>query len=345
VTEHTSTVAEAIERMRDGGSVLLRRSGPRPTSGVIAMSARATDGPAIERMAVAGYGLVCVAMEEERLLELGVPPMETTEGGSAVALHVGVDWKPVAGCISAADRAATVRALADPAASASDFVRPGRVFPIACPTAPLGEEPSLAAATLWLARLADLPPAVLLCEVEVDALRDADDVPRATAVPPTVTVADLRRELEQAVTRVEPVCLPLPHGRFDAIGYLSAGDGSEHLALLRGRMDGTAPVHVEVECIAGHVFHSTACDCRTRLIAAFEEVDRTGEGTVLYIRAPHPDHTAAHPLAGMVGGVPCGRSDDAVRRAHRIAGRIIGDLRIAGGRREDRHATRALSAR
>ncbi len=240
-------------------------------------------------------GLVCVAMTGERLDELGLPLMvsENTESHHT-AFTVSVDFKfGTSTGISAADRSATIRALADATVPGEHFARPGHVFPLRAKPGGVLQRRGHTEAAVDLARLVGASPAGVLCEVVSDdgtmvrgqELRDF----AAKHSLEFLTIEDLaayRRSQERLVQHVATARIPTKHGTFDAHVYRSALDGLEHVALVRGVVDGASNVLVRVhsECFTGDIFGSRRCDCGEQLDAALERIAHAGRGVVVYLR-------------------------------------------------------------
>lgn len=241
-------------------------------------------------------GVVCVALSEARLRELALPLMVVENGESQqTAFTISVDYR--AGTttgISAADRAATIRALANPAVGAADFARPGHVFPLRARENGVLARPGHTEAGIDLARLAGLAPAAALCELvgEDGAMLRRPEL-EAFALQhglSILTISDLiahRRRTERLVDAVAEARLPTRHGFFRARVYRSRLDGAEHLALVRGDVNGQQDVLVRVhsECLTGDIFGSRRCDCGEQLDAALAKVAAEGRGVVAYLRS------------------------------------------------------------
>jgi 3,4-dihydroxy 2-butanone 4-phosphate synthase/GTP cyclohydrolase II len=195
--------------------------------------------------------------------------------------------------ISAADRAATIRALADPAVRADAFVRPGHVFPLCSRPAGVLARPGHTEAASDLARLAGLVPAGVLCEIVNDDGSMARG-PQLVAFAERhglafVTIADLmayRRRTERLVRLEATAKMPTRHGFFMAHVYRSVLDGSEHIALVKGDVRGAPNVLVRVhsECATGDIFGSIRCDCGDQLEEALARIETGGSGVLLYLR-------------------------------------------------------------
>ncbi len=201
--------------------------------------------------------------------------------------------------ISAADRAHTLRLLADPAAEAGDLVRPGHVLPLRAREGGVLRRAGHTEAAVDLTRMAGLSPAGALCEIV--SQKDEADMARGDELRvfaddhdlTLITIADLiayRRRFEKHVRRVAKARIPTAHGDFTAYGYDSLLDGIEHIAMVRGTIgedsdDGEdVLVRVHSECLTGDVMGSLRCDCGPQLDAALEAVAEAGRGVVLYMR-------------------------------------------------------------
>ncbi len=242
-------------------------------------------------------GYICVALTGEDCDRLDLPPMyHTNQDKRGTAYTVTVDAREgVTTGISAADRARTIRLLADPDAKSVDFVRPGHVVPLRAKQGGVLRRPGHTEAGVDLARMAGLPPAGALCEI-VSAKDDGEmarreelEVFAAEHDLALITIADLiayRRRFEKQVERVAQARIPTVHGEFTAIGFDSLLDGIEHIALVAGEIgDGTdVLVRVHSECLTGDVLGSLRCDCGPQLDAALAAVAAEGRGVVLYMR-------------------------------------------------------------
>jgi len=242
-------------------------------------------------------GYICVALTGADCDRLDLPPMyHTNQDQRGTAYTVTVDAKEgVTTGISAADRAHTIRLLADPDARPGDFTRPGHVVPLRAKEGGVLRRPGHTEAAVDLARLAGLRPAGVLCEIvsqknEGDmARRDELEVFAAEHELQLITIADLiayRRRFEKQVERVAEARIPTRHGTFRAVGYDSLLDGMEHIAMVYGEIGDGEDILVRVhsECLTGDVFGSLRCDCGPQLDAALQRVAEEGRGIVLYIR-------------------------------------------------------------
>ncbi|GAA4005222.1 bifunctional 3,4-dihydroxy-2-butanone-4-phosphate synthase/GTP cyclohydrolase II [Allokutzneria multivorans] len=242
-------------------------------------------------------GYICVPLTGEDCDRLDLPPMyHSNQDVRGTAYTVTVDAKEgVSTGISAADRAHTIRLLADAKAVAGDFNRPGHVVPLRAKDGGVLRRPGHTEAAVDLARMAGLRPAGVLCEIVSQkddgemARQDELAVFAAEHDLALISIADLiayRRRSEKQVVRVAEARMPTVHGVFRAVGYDSLIDGVEHVALVYGEIGDGKDVLVRVhsECLTGDAFGSLRCDCGPQLDAALALVAAEGRGVVLYMR-------------------------------------------------------------
>jgi 3,4-dihydroxy 2-butanone 4-phosphate synthase/GTP cyclohydrolase II len=240
-------------------------------------------------------GFVCVAVEGATLDRLHIPLMTPhNRERMRTAYTVSVDARDgITTGISAADRAHTIRVLADSATEPHDLVQPGHVMPLRYREGGVLARPGHTEASVDLARLAGLTPAGVLCEIvnedgsmmRASALREfADDHGLAM-----ISIADLiryRRRYESQIERIAQTRMPTVHGTFEAHAYRDTVTGGEHVALVVGDVRDGEPVLVRVhsECLTGDTFGSLRCDCGPQLRAAMTAIAANGRGVVLYLR-------------------------------------------------------------
>lgn len=241
-------------------------------------------------------GFVCVSLQEEDCQRLNLPPMcQVNEDARGTAYTVTVDAVGVGTGISATDRARTIRLLADPAAGASDFTRPGHVVPLRARAGGVLTRAGHTEASVDLAILAGLAPVGVLCEIvsRLDetsmARRDELEYFARAHDLTLISVADLieyRQFSERQIDRRVEARMPFACGTFRALGYSSQLDDREHVALIDGDIgDGEdVLVHLHFECLTCDVFGSLRCDCGSQLQTSLEVVAAEGRGVVLYVR-------------------------------------------------------------
>ena len=290
-----STVEEAIEDIKAAKMVVIVDDEDRENEGDLAMAAEMVTPQAINFMAKYGRGLICVPMLGQRLEQLRMPMMvQENTARLSTAFTVSVDvLKGATTGISAHDRAATIRALIDPATRAEDLARPGHIFPLRYTEGGVLVRAGQTEAVVDLARLAGLYPAGVICEImaEDGAMAQMPQLEKLSARHGVkiVSVADIiayRREHEKLVERVAEARIPTKHGEFTAVSYRSIVDKDEHMALVKGKIAHEKPtlVRVHSECLTGDLFGSIRCDCGAQMALALQAIEREGKGVFLYIR-------------------------------------------------------------
>ncbi len=290
-------VEDALQDIRDGKIVIVADDEDRENEGDLVCAASAATPELINFMTRFGRGLICVTLTPERADALELPPMtDTNTDPHGTAFTVSVDADPRFGVttgISAQDRAKTIEILVDEESTPADLRRPGHIFPLRAVPGGVLRRVGQTEASVDLARLAGLPPAGVICEIlnadgsmarrpELEAFAKEHDLR-------FITVAQLvayRLSKERLVQRVATVHLPTPFGDFRLIGYENTLDDREHMALVKGDLDGLDDVLVRMhsECITGDVFGSMRCDCGEQLHAAMERIEEEGTGAVVYLR-------------------------------------------------------------
>ncbi|HEU5395136.1 MAG TPA: 3,4-dihydroxy-2-butanone-4-phosphate synthase, partial [Candidatus Methylomirabilis sp.] len=238
-----ATVEDALAAIRAGRMVIVVDDEDRENEGDLTLAAEAVTPEAVNFMASYGKGLICVPLTAARCEALHLPPMvaeNTAPLGTAFCVSVEAR-RGVGTGISAADRATTIRLLADPAATAADFTRPGHVFPLRATAGGVLARAGQTEAAVDLARLAGLQPAGVICEIltAAGAMARGPELAAfaATHRLPLLTVQALieyRLKRERLIQPVASTPLPTRAGPFTARLYQSQVDGKHHLALVRG---------------------------------------------------------------------------------------------------------------
>jgi 3,4-dihydroxy 2-butanone 4-phosphate synthase/GTP cyclohydrolase II len=289
-----SSIDEAIDDIKRGRMVIVVDDKDRENEGDFVMAAEKVTADDINFMSKFGRGLICMPCSSERLDELRIPEMVSTNTSShetAFSVSIGAKRKITTG-ISAKDRATTIRVVVDPKTNPEDISMPGHVFPLRAKKGGVLERAGHTEATVDLASLAGLFPAGVICEIMNEDGTMAR-VPHLEQVAKQfdlklITIADLisyRRKNEKLVQRVCEVELPTQYGEFRAVSYESILDGKCHIALVKGDVAGKQNVLVRVhsECLTGDVFHSLRCDCGIQLERALGKIEEEGCGVLLYI--------------------------------------------------------------
>ncbi|PAW60795.1 MAG: bifunctional 3,4-dihydroxy-2-butanone-4-phosphate synthase/GTP cyclohydrolase II [Verrucomicrobiia bacterium Tous-C2TDCM] len=287
-------ISEVIAEIAAGKLVIVADDPNRENEADLIGAASLCTSEMVNFMAIHGRGLVCAPLSAERAEELDLPQMtRRNHEGMKTAFTVSVDAaKGITTGISAADRALTIRLLADPAAHAEDLVKPGHIFPLQAMPGGVLRRAGHTEAAIDLATLAGLPPVGAICEImgedgtmaRVGELGEYQQKHGLKAC----TIAQLieyRRRSEKFVKRDQTILMPTEFGDFDCHLYTVSLDDSHHLALTRGEIDPEKPtlVRVHSECLTGDVFHSQRCDCGPQLAAAMQRISEEG-GVLLYLR-------------------------------------------------------------
>ncbi len=287
-------VEEALEAVRSGKVLVVVDDEDRENEGDFIMAAERITPEAVNFMAREGRGLICAPLSGERADELRLDAMVTDNTAlHETAFTVSVDAKDgTTTGISAHDRAATIRALVDPATRPADLARPGHVFPLRAMNGGVLRRAGHTEAAVDLARLAGLAPVAVLCEV-VDEDGRMARLPRLVEIArrhglPILTIESLikyRRLKEKLVERLAETPLPTDYGEFRLILYGTTINDEHHVALVKGDVERKQDVLVRVHssCFTGDVLGSLRCDCGAQLRRALRAVDREGEGVVLYM--------------------------------------------------------------
>jgi 3,4-dihydroxy 2-butanone 4-phosphate synthase/GTP cyclohydrolase II len=289
------TIEEAIEEIRQGRIILVVDDEDRENEGDLVMAAEKATPEAVNFMIRYGRGLLCVPLTGERLDELDIPMMvrdNTAPLGTAFTQTVDARRGVTTGT-SAYDRAVTIRTLVDPATRPADLTRPGHVNPLRAMDGGVLRRAGHTEAAVDLARLADLFPAGVICEV-LDDEGGMARVPQLTQLAREhklvmVTIKDLiryRTQHEKLIRRVATTRLPTGFGEFTAIAYEATVYSRVHFALVMGDIGGDEPVLVRMhsECLTGDVFGSRRCDCGPQLSQALQMIQQEGRGVVVYLR-------------------------------------------------------------
>ena len=291
-------IADALAAVRNGESIVVVDDENRENEGDLVCAAQFATPEQINFMATEARGLICLAMEGERLDALDLPLMvDRNTDDNQTAFTVSVDAGPEKGVstgISAEDRARTIQVAIHPSTRPVDLRRPGHIFPLRARRGGVLKRAGHTEAAVDLARLAGLYPAGVICEIQ-NPDGSMARLPQLAAYARQhglrlISIADLiryRLDTERFVRRQAEARLPSAFGEFQAIGYRNELDGSEHVAIVKGQPHlATGPVLVRVhsECLTGDAFGSLRCDCRPQLEAALRMVEAAGEGVVVYLR-------------------------------------------------------------
>ena len=294
------TDAEGIvEEFRRGRMVILVDDEGRENEGDLAIPAELADADAINFMAKHGRGLICLALTGQRVRELDLPLMaRTNESRHRTAFTVSIEAREgITTGISAADRARTIAVAIDPGSGKSDIGSPGHVFPLVARDGGVLVRAGHTEAAVDLARLAGYAPAGVICEIMNDdgTMARLPDLVKFAQFHnlKIATIADLiayRRRHETIVKRTHEIDFESRYGgRFRLVVYVNRVEYAEHIALVKGDVDGGGPVLVRMHAL--NVLEDLLGDEPDRgsqLHAAMAEIGRRGRGVIVLIREPRP---------------------------------------------------------
>jgi 3,4-dihydroxy 2-butanone 4-phosphate synthase/GTP cyclohydrolase II len=291
-----SAVENAIAAIGRGEIVVVVDDEDRENEGDLIMAADAVTPEKIAFFLAHTSGLICVPLTPERVQHLDLPLMVTNNTEiQRTAFTVSVDYRHgTTTGISASDRAATIKALADPHLRPSDLSRPGHIFPLRYRPGGVLKRAGHTEAAVDLARAAGMSPAGVLCEVVNGDKTGMARLPELEVFVEKygllmISIADLiryRRHKDKLVRRIADARIPTDYGEFTVYAYESVLDGEHHVALVKGDIAGQANtlVRVHSECLTGDVFGSLRCDCGPQLHGAMSTINENGSGVLVYLR-------------------------------------------------------------
>ena len=289
-----NTIEEAITDFREGKFVIVVDDEDRENEGDLIIAAEKVTPEKINFMLKNARGVLCAPITVSRCEELDLPH-QVTNNTSVLGTPFTVTIDKLEGCstgVSAADRAATIRALADPASTPETFGRPGHINPLYAQEKGVLRRAGHTEACVDMCRLAGLYPAAALMEIMNDdgtmarlpELREMADAHNIKLI----SIADLiayRLKKESIVEKGEAVDMPTLYGHFHLIPFRQKSNGLEHIALIKGDLTTVDPVLVRVHssCATGDIFGSMRCDCGDQLHEALRMIEKEGRGAVIYL--------------------------------------------------------------
>ncbi len=290
-----ASIPEAIDQIAQGKAVIVVDDPDRENEGDLIFAASLATPELVGMCVRYTSGVLCTAIPAATCDRLQLPqmvPHGDEAMGTAYTISVDVKAGTTTG-ISASDRAATIRALADTSAVPGDFARPGHVFPLQARAGGVLKRPGHTEAAVDLAVLAGLPPAGVLAEIvkddgEMARLPELSDFAAQHGIA-MITIADLveyRRRHEPLVTHAATTRMPTRFGDFTAHVFHELHTGNDHLVLTMGDVDDGRSVltRVHSECLTGDVLGSLRCDCGPQLERAMELIAAEGRGALVYMR-------------------------------------------------------------
>lgn len=288
------TIEEAIADIQAGKMLILMDDPDRENEGDLICAAEQVTPEIINFMAKHGRGLICLALDSQRVQQLQLPLMvqhNEAEFGTNFTVSIEAATGVTTG-ISAADRARTIQAAMAPHATPQDLHRPGHIFPLLAQDGGVLQRAGQTEGSVDLTRLAGLTPGGVICEIlnedgtmarypELREFADKHDLK-------LVTIADLihyRKQNEIFVKHQAEANLPTEFGTFRIVAFQSTLDQSDSVALVKGEWQEDEPVLVRVhsQCLTGDVFGSFRCDCGGQLYAAMKRIEKEEKGVIVYL--------------------------------------------------------------
>ncbi len=289
-----NTIEEAIADFREGKFLIVVDDEDRENEGDFIIAAEKITPENVNFMLKEGRGVLCVPITMQRCAELDLPK-QVGNNTSILGTPFTVTVDKLEGCstgVSINDRAATIRALADPTSTPSTFGRPGHINPLYAQDKGVLRRAGHTEAAIDLARLSGLYPAAALIEImnedgTMARMPQLIEISQEMNIP-IITIHDLiayRLETESMIERGEEVDMPTAHGHFRLIPFRQLSNGAEHVALIKGEWeeDEAILVRMHSSCMTGDIFGSCRCDCGDQLHKAMEEIDAAGKGVIVYM--------------------------------------------------------------
>lgn len=335
-------IEDAIADIKAGKMVILMDDESRENEGDLCMAADQITPEAINFMACHGRGLICLALTEERIRELGLPMMVSQNRSPlGTAFTISIDARHGIGSgITARDRATTIRTATRPDSGPGDLVSPGHVFPLRARPGGVLVRTGQTEGGVDLARLAGCTPAAVICEImnedgSMARLPDLEGFAMRHDLK-ICTIADLihyRLQWDSLIRREAEALLPTRYGDFRAYAYSSDVDPGEHLALVRGEVRPDEPVLVRAhtEYLPGDVFGSQARNTGALLHRAMEVIAREGKGVIVYLRREEQGvELLGGPARRVASASPSTKSSDRAMgfREYGIGAQILRDVGV-----------------
>ena len=291
---HLNTIDEAIADFKEGKFLIVVDDEDRENEGDFIIAAEKITPEKVNFMLKEGRGVLCAPITMQRCAELDLEK-QVTNNTSILGTPFTVTIDKLEGCttgVSAHDRAATIRALADPTATAATFGRPGHINPLYAQDKGVLKRAGHTEAAIDMARLAGLQPAAALIEImnedgTMARMPQLQEKAKQYGIK-IITIRDIiayRLKKESMIERGEEVDMPTAYGHFRFIPFKQLSNGLEHSALIKGEWDENESILVRVHssCATGDIFGSQRCDCGEQLHRAMEMIEKAGKGVVLYM--------------------------------------------------------------
>ena len=290
-----STIEDALVDFKEGKFVIVVDDEDRENEGDFITAAELITEEKVNFMLKNGRGVLCAPITITRAEELELErQVQTNTSMLGTPFTVTVDL--LDGCttgVSTHDRAATIRALADPTRKPTDFGRPGHINPLYAQDRGVLKRAGHTEAAIDLARLCGLQPAAALIEIlnedgTMARMPQLKEVAREHGMK-IIAIKDLiayRLKQESLVEKGVEADLPTEYGHFRIIPFRQKSNGLEHIAIFKGEWTPEEPVLVRMHssCMTGDIFASKRCDCGEQLHQAMQMIDKEGKGVVVYLQ-------------------------------------------------------------
>ncbi len=289
-----NTIEEALADFKEGKFLIVVDDEDRENEGDFIIAAEKITPEAVNFMLKNGRGVLCAPITEDRCRELELN-RQVDNNTSILGTPFTITIDKIEGCttgVSTADRAATIRALADPTSTPQTFGRPGHINPLYAKQKGVLRRAGHTEAAVDLARLSGLYPAAALIEImnedgTMARMPDLQKVAQEFGIK-IITIKDLiayRLQKESIVEKGVEVHLPTSHGDFNIIPFRQLSNGQEHVVLKKGTWEKDEPILVRVHssCVTGDIFGSLRCECGDQLHHAMEMIEKEGKGVIVYM--------------------------------------------------------------
>ena len=310
-----NNIEQALLDLQAGKMIIVKDNDDRENEGDLVMAAQFATPEAINFMLHQARGLICVPMSQARAARLNLAPMAiNNEDPHKTAFTVSVDHISSSTGISASERATTCQALADPKSQASDFQKPGHMFPLLAQNGGLKVRQGHTEASVDLMKLASCEPVAIICEIlkadgemarsaELAIFAEQHHLSIITIAQLQSYLADLEKNASDdpklinlnridlsppnhTLQALASTSLPTAFGEFNIHAFPNPTGSEPHLALTKGTLKNTQNVLVRIhsECQTGDIFHSLRCDCGKQLEFAMTEMQAAENAILIYLR-------------------------------------------------------------
>lgn len=293
------TIESAIDDIKKGKMIIVVDDENRENEGDFVMAADLVSADAINTMATLGRGLICTPLDRDLAIKLNLPLMlKQNDSAHHTAFTISIDHVDAGTGISCLDRAITIKALVNDNSKASDFLRPGHIFPLIAKDGGVLNRPGHTEASVDFCKLAGLKPVGVICEI-MNQDGSMARVPELKQMAKEhgfklVSIEQLKEYLlnnpiESKKSKLylsETIAFPSKYGSFELSMFEDPIASDHHIVIHMGELDSDEPVLVRIhsECLTGDVFKSSRCDCGDQLDQSMIEIAKRGKGAIVYLR-------------------------------------------------------------